>query len=177
MAKKNVNPDNLYTFRICGEDLDCIASLGASDIYKEEFIGKLDHPYTGILETDLGIIYRRTLRTVTVMVGEDGEAVTGDDGTPIEVPSDFEGPKKEVPNPDYYGMDMVAALRFVWAMAYAAGSTADGWGEWSKRVVGSPMSMHAQRRIFDKALYEVALKHWFLDEEGPVGAEEQDEEG
>ena len=24
-----------------GEDLDCIASLGASDIYKEEFIGKL----------------------------------------------------------------------------------------------------------------------------------------
>jgi hypothetical protein len=116
-------------------------------------------------------------RMLSVMLGEDGEPVIGEDGTPIEVPSDFEGPKKEAPNPDYYGMDMTAALRFVWAMAYAAGSTADGWGEWSKRVMRSPMSMHAQRRIFDKALYEVALKHWFLDEEGPVGAEEQDEEG
>jgi hypothetical protein len=62
-------------------------------------------------------------------------------------------------------------------MAYAAGSVEDGWDKWSERVMRSPMSMYAQRRIFDKAFYEVALKHWFRDEEGPVGAEEQDEEG
>jgi hypothetical protein len=172
--KKTANPDNLYTFRICGEDVACIASLGASIAYRDEFIGKLDRPYTGMLETDLPIVYRRTLPVVHVELDGDGNVVMGDDGTPREVPADYEGAKKQVPNPDYYGQDMVAVLRFIWAMARAEGSVTDGWDEWSRRVMASPMGMHEQQRIFNKALYEVALKHWFLDEEGRLGAEEQD---
>ena len=154
--RKTANPDNLYTFRICGEDINCIASLGASIAYRDEFIGKLNRPYTGMLETDLATIYRRTLPVVHVELDGDGNVVMGDDGTPHE--------------------DMVAILRFVWAMARAEGSVTDGWDEWSSRVLSSTMGMHEQRRIFDKALYEVALKHWFLDEEGRLGAEEPDAE-
>lgn len=188
MAKKSVNPDNIYTFRVGGTDYECMASLGASVAYKEEFIGNVEHPYTGILESDLTIIYRRTLPVVVAAVETDGEgnAVTGKDGNPvvsvgadgapIEVPGDYEGACATIPNPDYFGMDIVAVMRFVWAMARAAGSVREGWDEWSGRVMDSPMSMHEQRRIFDKALYEVAYAHWFLDQEGRVDAEEPHEE-
>jgi hypothetical protein len=191
MAKKNaaakaVNPDNVYEFDICGETVTCAASLGASVIYKDEFIGRLDAPYTGILETDLSVIYRRTLPLVTVevetdadgnaIVGDDGKPVAkvGEDGTYVEVASDFDGPCAAMRNPDYYGMDVVAALRFVWAMARAAKSVDASWDEWSTAVMARPMSIGDQKRIFDKALLEVALTHWFLDQEGRVGAQERD---
>jgi hypothetical protein len=191
MAKKNaaakaVNPDNVYEFDICGETVTCAASLGASVIYKDEFIGRLDPPYTGILETDLSVIYRRTIPLVKaeVEVDDDGNAIIGDDGKPVaklgddgtyvEVADDFEGPCMAVRNPDYYGMDVVAALRFVWAMARAAKSVDASWDEWSTAVMARPMSIGDQKRIFDKALLEVALTHWFLDQEGRVGAEERD---
>lgn len=192
MAKKRKaapaagNPDNLYTLRVAGEDVECIASLGASEVYREEFIGKLEHPYTGVLEDDLLAIHHcvRPIVAAAVEVDGDGNPIVGEDGDPVvrrrgdgrpvEVTGDYDAPCVAVPNPDYRGRDMVAVLRFVWAMARAAGAMAEGWAEWSARVMASPMGVAEQKRVFDKALYEVAYKHWFLDGDGQVGAEERD---
>lgn len=148
------NIDNRATVTLDDREFEVIASLGASEVYRNEFWGKVGAPYIGVLEEDLLTAHNGAQRTVTE--------------------EDKRGRERAVPNPEYRGTDMGAAVRFLWAMARAAGLT-DGYEEFSAWVMSMPMSVYDQRELFTRIVYEVAAPHYFRQPAGHADAGEPDE--
>jgi len=150
MATNEVVRDNVRTVTIGSMTLEVEASPGAGIVYRNEFVGRLDSPYRGLLSDDMLLIWRQFRPTVE----EDGE---------------------EVPNPDYVGLDMEALLRLTWAMARAAGSTKKGWKAFYEDVIHQPMSVFEESSLYATVILELGGGVIFRRPDGRVGAGAPDE--
>lgn len=148
------NIDNRASVTLDGREFEVIASLGACEVYRNEFWGKLDDPYVGVLDDDLLTAHNGAQRTMTI--------------------TDKKGKERIVPNPAYRGADMGAAVRFLWAMARAAGLP-DPYADFEAWVMAMPMSFREQGELFAKVIYEVAAPHYFRQPAGHADAGEPDE--
>lgn len=149
-----MNVDNRATVTLDGREFEIVASLGACEVYRNEFWGKLDAPYVGVLDDDFITTHGGAQHFVTT--------------------TDKKGKERRVPNSDYRGADMGAAVRFLWAMARAAGLP-DTYAEFEEWVMGLPMSFAEQGELFTKVMYEVMAPHYFRQPAGPADAVEPDE--
>lgn len=165
---------NRADITFAGRKLTLEASVGAADVYADQFVGRLRAPYKGILEDDMLVAYRRNQPTVTVRakVGKDGEPIVGEDG---EYVTDKRAKERELPNPRYRGVDTAALIRVAWAMAVAAESCEDSWEafeRWSMHEVCPTVAEQAQ--LFATVIYELGGGHIFRQPEGLGNADAPD---
>ena len=143
--------DNVRTLRIGETAYELEASLGTSIVYRNEFLGRLDAPYTGILDDDVLTIWRRAQRTIA-----------GDGGEDVE-------------NPDYAGLDVLATLRVAWAMARAAGSTGQTFDQFMEDLVHQPAGVFEEASLYGTVVLELGGGIIFRRPEGRGGDGEADE--
>lgn len=143
--------DNVRELRIGEKTYQLEASLGTAIVYRNEFFGKLDEPYKGILADDMLQVYRRAQPTEE---NEDGEAVA---------------------NPDYVGTDIEAMLRIAWAMAKSAGSTKRTFAKFCDEVIHQPAGVFEEASLYDTTIMQLGGGIIFRRPEGQEGADEPDE--
>jgi hypothetical protein len=141
-----VPQENVRELRIGEKSYELEASLGASITYRNEFFGRLDAPYKGILADDLLVAWRRAQAEL------DGE-----------------------PNPEYAGIDVEAALRAAWAMAFAHGSTKKRYAKFADEVVHQPAGVFEEASLYEVVVLELGGGVIFRRPEGHGGAGEPDE--
>lgn len=143
--------DNVRELRIGDKEYQLEASLGTAIVYRNEFFGKLDEPYKGILADDMLQAYHRAQRF------ED----------------DDEG--KTVENPDYTGIDIEAILRVAWAMARSAGSTKRSFAKFFDEVIHQPAGVFEEASLYDTVIMRLGGGIIFRRPEGLGGDGEPDE--
>ena len=143
--------DNVRELRIGEKTYELEASLGTAIVYRNEFFGKLDEPYRGILADDMLQVYHRAQRF------ED----------------DDEG--KAVENPDYMGIDIEAILRVAWAMARSAGSTKRSFAKFLNEVIHQPAGVFEEASLYDTVIMRLGGGIIFRRPDGQAGADEPDE--
>jgi len=142
--------DNVREWSIGEKTYQLEASLGTKIVYQNEFFGKLEEPYKGLLEDDILQVYHRS--------------------RPFE---EIDGEVK--PNPDYVGNDIEALLRIAWAMARAAGSTKRGYDKFLNDVIHQPAGMFEEASLYDVVIMRLGEGIIFRRPEGQDGAAESDE--
>lgn len=143
--------DNVRELRIGEKTYELEASLGTAIVYRNEFFGKLDEPYKGILADDMLQVYRRAQPTEE---NEDGETVA---------------------NPDYVGTDIEAMLRIAWAMAKSAGSTKRTFAKFYDEVIHQPAGVFEEASLYDTTIMQLGGGIIFRRPEGQASADEPDE--
>lgn len=143
--------DNVRELRIGDKEYQLEASLGTAIVYRNEFFGKLDEPYKGILADDMLQAYHRAQRF------ED----------------DDEG--KTVENQDYTGIDIEAILRVAWAMARSAGSTKRSFAKFFDEVIHQPAGVFEEASLYDTVIMRLGGGIIFRRPEGLGGDGEPDE--
>lgn len=143
--------DNVRTLGIGDVSYELEASLGAGIVYANEFRGRLEAPYKGDLNDDLLAIWRGAQETVE---DEDG---------------------KDVANPDFRGVDVMALLRVAWAMARAAGSTSQPFDEFLEGVIHQPAGVFEEASLYGTVVLELGGGVIFRRPEGLGGAGKADE--
>jgi len=143
--------DNVREWRIGDKTYRLEASLGTKIIYRNEFFGKLEEPYKGILEDDMLRVYHQSQPFEEV----DGETVA---------------------NPDYEGNDIEALLRIAWAMARAAGSTKKSFAKFCDEVIHQPAGVFEEASLYDTTIMQLGGGIIFRRPEGLGGSGEPDEE-
>lgn len=143
--------DNVREWRIGERTYELEASLGTKITYRNEFLGKLQKPYRGILEDDMLRVFRAAQ---TVIEDEGGEVVE---------------------NPDYAGYDIEALLRIAWAMARASGSTKRGFDGFYADVIHQPAGVFEEAELYDTVIMRLGAGIIFRRPEGLGGAGEPDE--
>ena len=167
MATNNVVRENVRTVTVGGNELELEESLGTGVLYRNEFSGKLEDPYKGVLSDDILTLWNRAQVTVSEPeLGEDGTPVTDEDGEPV---------MRDVPNPEYAGIDTEALLRVTWAMARAAGSTKRPWKAFWGEAMHWPVSVYEEQDLFFTVTLELGAAITFRRPEGRGGAEQADE--
>ena len=151
-----VQPENVRTWEAGGREFDLEASLGTGIVYRDEFLGKLDAPYKGILADDMLMVYRGAQPTVTgrFATDDDGNFVLGDDGDYV---TDMAAPEVTLSNPLYVGHDVGALLRIAWAMARSVNPE---WGEPYRKGYKAFRDevMHLSAGAYEEArLYELVV--------------------
>lgn len=177
MAKKKrseVPRDNLVTIEIGDVTLELEASLGTAIAYSNEFRGKLDAPYKGMLADDMLRVYNAAQPTETVKVAfdDDGNPVTDEDGAYVLDPN---GIDVERDNPDYIGYDVEALLRIAWAMAWAAGSTKKRFGAFYDEVIHQSAGMFEEASLYNAVIMQLGGGVIFRRPKGLGGNQEADE--
>lgn len=147
----SVPRDNVRELRIGDKTYQLEASLGTAIVYRNEFFGKLDEPYKGILADDMLQAYHRAQRF------ED----------------DDEG--KTVENQDYTGIDIEAILRVAWAMARSAGSTKRSFAKFFDEVIHQPAGVFEEASLYDTVIMRLGGGIIFRRPEGLGGDGEPDE--
>lgn len=142
--------DNVRELRIGEKEYQLEASLGTAIVYRNEFFGKLDEPYKGILADDMLQVYHRA--------------------QPIE---DSDG--KMVENADYMGYDIEAILRIAWAMARAAGSTKRAFARFYDEVIHQPAGVFEEASLYGTVIMQLGGGIIFRRPEGQAGDGEPDE--
>ena len=142
--------DNVRELRIGDKTYQLEASLGTSIVYRNEFFGKLDEPYKGLLADDMLAVWARAQQVEE----HDGEVV---------------------PNPEYMGLDIEAILRIAWAMARAAGSTKRGYDKFYDEVIHQPAGVFEEASLYDTVIMRLGGGSIFRRPEGQEGADEPDE--
>lgn len=145
--------DNVRELRIGEKEYQLEASLGTAVAYRNEFFGKLDEPYRGILADDMLQVWRRSQETVE------------DEGG------------NEAPNPDFYGYDVEALLRIAWSMAWAAGSTKKRYAKFYDEVIHQPAGLFEEASLYNTVVMELGGGIIFRRPEGQGGAGQADEAG
>ena len=143
--------DNVRELRIGEKEYRLEASLGTAIVYRNEFFGKLDAPYRGILADDMLQVYHRAQQFEE---DEDGNLVT---------------------NPDYTGNDVEAILRIAWAMAKAAGSTKKSYDKFLNEVIHQPAGVFEEASLYDTVIMRLGGGIIFRRPDGQAGADEPDE--
>jgi len=148
--------DNVRELRIGDKEYQLEASLGTPIVYRNEFFGKLDEPYKGILADDMLQAYHRAQRF------ED----------------DDEG--KTVENPDYMGIDIEALLRFAWAMARSVDPERGkpykyGYKRFYNEVIHQPAGVFEEASLYDTVIMRLGGGIIFRRPEGLGGSVEPDE--
>lgn len=173
-----VQPENIRTWEIGGERFDLEASLGTGIVYRNEFGGKLDPPYKGILEDDMLRIWHVAQPTITgrFAIGDDGTPALDGDGRPADDPA---APRSTVANPDYAGYDVEALFRIAWAMARSVnpewGSPyRKGFKAFREEVMHLPAGMYEVASLYDAAVLELGGGIIFRRPEGQAGDVEPD---
>jgi hypothetical protein len=152
--KSKVPRDNVAKLAIGDVELELEASLGASVVYSNEFLGRLGDPYRGEFGADMLTAYRIARETV--------EESDGDGGT------------VRVPNPEYAGIDIVELLRLAWAMARAAGSTDQSYEDFYEDVIHQPAGLFDEGNLFATVVMRLGDGVTFRRPEGHGGAVEPD---
>ena len=142
--------DNMRELRIGDVTYELEASLGTAIVYRNEFFGKLDDPYKGILADDMLQVYHRAQPTEE----RDG---------------------KMVENADYMGYDIEAILRIAWAMARAAGSTKRAFARFYDEVIHQPAGVFEEASLYDTVIMRLGGGIIFRRPEGQAGDGEPDE--
>ena len=157
MAKKKneVPRDNVAKVTIGYVELQLEASLGTGITYSNEFRGKLEKPYKGVLADDMLHVWRVAQPTITE---------TDDDGKEVDVE-----------NPDYIGYDVVAMLRIAWAMAYAAGSTKKRFDAFYSDIIHQPAGVFEEASLFNTVVMQLGCGIIFRRPTGLGGTEQADE--
>jgi len=143
--------DNVRELRIGDKTYQLEASLGTAIVYRNEFFGKLDEPYKGILADDMLAVWTRAQQVEE----HDGEVV---------------------PNPEYMGIDIEAILRIAWAMARAAGSTKKSYAKFYDEVIHQPAGLFEEASLYDTVIMRLGGGIIFRRPEGLGGSGEPDEE-
>ena len=143
--------DNVRELRIGEKEYRLEASLGTAIVYRNEFFGKLQQPYRGILADDMLQVYHRAQQFEE---DEDGNLVT---------------------NPDYTGNDVEAILRIAWAMAKAAGSTKKSYDKFLNEVIHQPAGVFEEASLYDTVIMRLGGGIIFRRPDGQAGADEPDE--
>lgn len=141
--------DNVRTVEICGRSYELEASLGAGIAYRNEFFGRLEKPYRGILADDMLHIYHIAQPTI-----EEGG--------------------KQVANPDYAGNDTEALLRVAWAMAWAAGSTKKRYEKFYDEVAHVGAGVFEEASLYATVVLELGGGIIFRRPTGHEGADATD---
>lgn len=141
-----VPQDNVRELRIGDRTYGLEASLGTGIVYREEFLGRLDAPYKGVLADDLLVAWRQAQTEL------DGE-----------------------PNPDFRGIDVEALLRVAWAMAYAKGSTRKRYQKFHDEVIHQPAGMFEEASLYEVVVLELGGGIIFRRPQGADGSPEPDE--
>ena len=141
--------DNVCELRIGDVTYELEASLGTGIAYRNEFFGRLEEPYRGILADDMLQAYHKAQPFEDV----DGETVE---------------------NADYAGYDVEALLRIAWAMARAAGSTKKGWDKFHAEVIHQPAGVFEEASLYDVVVMRLGGGIIFRRPEGLGGAGEPD---
>ena len=176
MAKRKsaVPRSNVANVTIGDIELELEASLGTDIEYSNEFLGKLDEPYNGVLDHDMLVVWSAYKPTVemTVLVDDEGKFVFDDEGKYVFDPN---GKKVELPNQDYRGIDVLALLRIAWAMAYAAGSTKKRFDGFLQAVIHQPAGIVEEASLFSAVIVQLGGGIIFRRPEGLGGSEQADE--
>ena len=143
--------DNVRELRIGDKTYQLEASLGTAIVYRNEFFGKLEEPYKGILADDMLAVWTRAQQVEE----HDGEVV---------------------PNPEYMGIDIEAILRIAWAMARAAGSTKKSYAKFYDEVIHQPAGLFEEASLYDTVIMRLGGGIIFRRPEGLGGSGEPDEE-
>ena len=146
----SVPRDNVRELRIGDVTYELEASLGTAIVYRNEFFGKLDEPYKGILADDMLQVYHRAQPTEE----RDGQMVE---------------------NADYMGYDIEAILRIAWAMARAAGSTKRTFARFYDEVIHQPAGVFEEASLYDTVITRLGGGIIFRRPDGHGGAGEPDE--
>lgn len=142
--------DNVRELRIGDKTYQLEASLGTAIVYRNEFFGRLDEPYKGLLADDMLAVWTRAQQVEE----HDGEVV---------------------PNPEYMGLDIEAILRIAWAMARAAGSTKRGYDKFYDEVIHQPAGLFEEASLYDTVIMRLGGGIIFRRPEGQAGDSEPDE--
>lgn len=147
--------DNVRSVRIGEMEIDLEASLGTGIVYANEFRGRLEAPYKGILADDMLAVWHRNQPTDS----EDGN---------------------EVENPDYTGIDVEALLRIAWAMARAVDPEQGrpyrkGYRAFHDEAIHQPTSIFDEAALYDAVILRLGNGITFRRPEGLSGAVEPDE--
>ena len=142
--------DNVRELRIGDKTYQLEASLGTAIVYRNEFFGRLDEPYKGLLADDMLAVWTRAQQVEE----HDGEVV---------------------PNPEYMGLDIEAILRIAWAMARAAGSTKRGYDKFYDEVIHQPAGLFEEASLYDTVIMRLGGGIIFRRPDGQAGADEPDE--
>ena len=151
-GKAGVPRDNVRSLDIAGEGFTFEASLGTSIIYSDEFMGRLEEPYRGLLDYDMLQVWNKA----SVTTDADG------DRPPAEV--------REVRH-----IDTRALIRLAWAMARAAESTDMGYEDFHSHVAHLPAGRYDEAALFEVAVLELGSGIIFRHREGQAGPQEADE--
>ena len=143
--------DNVREWRIGERSYRLEASLGTKVVYRNEFLGKLQKPYRGILEDDMLQVFRLAQ---PVIEDEGGERVE---------------------NPDYAGYDIEAMLRIAWAMARAEGGMKRSYDKFRAEVIHQPAGVFEEAALYDTVIMQLGAGIIFRRPEGLGGAGEPDE--
>ncbi len=170
----DVPMDNRREIAIGGKTYTLEASLGTGIIYANEFRGKLDEPYRGILADDMLRVFNRNQPVIEekVKVDKKGNVVLDKRGMWV---ADDGGEKRRVKNPDYTGPDMEAVLRIAWAMARAADSTDKGYADFLDEVIHLPSGVVEEARLYNTTIVELGGGITFRRPEGRESAVQPDE--
>lgn len=144
-----------YEVTIGGETYEMAATLGACVTYADEFHGKVDAPYDGLMADDLLTLYNRCEQ--------------------FKPEKDENG--KRVPNDEYVGIEasVIPMLRIVWAAARGARSTKLGWAKFLEMCMDADFNAPEQCVVHDTVVYGLGDGVIFRLPEGPQGGGEADE--
>lgn len=148
--------DNVRELRIGENTYNLEASLGTATVYRNEFFGKLDAPYKGLLADDMLQAYHKAQ-----------PFEEGDDGKLAE-------------NPDYMGYDVDALLRVAWAMARSvdpnyAKPYKYGYKRFYNEVIHQPAGVFEEASLYNTVVMQLGGGIIFRRPEGLAGADEPDE--
>lgn len=148
--------DNVRELRIGDKTYQLEASLGTPIVYRNEFFGKLDEPYKGILADDMLQVYHRSQQFEE---NEDGNLVT---------------------NPDYAGIDIEALLRIAWAMARSVDPERGkpykyGYRRFYNEVIHQPAGVFEEASLYDTVIMRLGGGIIFRRPEGLGSPDEPDE--
>ena len=166
---------NRRTVSIDGQKIEVEASILAADVYAEEFAGNLKAPYSGVMEDDMLSTHNRSKTTITVRVKATKSGKPMRDRNGEYVLTDRDGVEVEVPNPAYRGVDVIALLRYVWAMGVAAGSIQESWEDFGKRMEHVDFVVREVASVFTTVIYDLGGGCIFRNPEGLGDAQQPDE--
>ena len=148
--------DNVRELLIGENTYNLEASLGTGKVYRDEFFGKLEKPYKGVLADDMLQVYRKA--------------------QPFEENDDGE----MVKNPDFEGYDIEALLRIAWAMARSvdpayAKPYKYGYKRFYNEVIHQPAGVFEEASLYDTVIMRLGGGIIFRRPDGHGGAGEPDE--
>lgn len=147
-----------YEIRIGEDTYEVAATLGACVTYADEFRGKVDGPYVGLMTEDLLTLYNRC-------------------ATRVAVPNEDGGGFRLVDNDNYEGVELhlVPLMRLVWACATATKSTKLGWPKFIQRCLEAEFNASSLGGVYDVVVNELGDGTIFRLPEGQGGSGEADE--